>query len=91
MLGSKLMDHQCGFKAFRREPLLNLLDEVKATHWFWDTEILVRAHRHGLKIKEIPVEWKSGRDTKVNLLEDSSSMFWQVMKLWWTIKIKRKG
>jgi hypothetical protein len=91
LLGSKLKDHQCGFKAFKREPLLQLLDEVKATHWFWDTEILVRAHRHGYRIKEIPVEWKSGRDTKVNFFKDSSNMFWQTMKLWWTIKIKRKG
>ncbi len=69
MLGSKLRDHQCGFKAFKREPVLKLLDEVEATHWFWDTEIMVRAHRHGLKIKEIPVEWKSGKGTKVNLLK----------------------
>ncbi len=91
MLGSKLRDHQCGFKAFKREPLLSLLNEVEATHWFWDTEILVRAHRRGLKIKEIPVEWTGGKATKVNLLEDSSSMFWQVMKLWWTLKIKRKS
>ena len=47
MLGSKVRDHQCGFKAFKREPLLKLLDEVEATHWFWDTEIIVRAYRHG--------------------------------------------
>jgi len=90
ILGSKLRDHQCGFKAFRREPLLQLLDEVDSTHWFWDTEILVRAHRHGYKIKEIPVEWKSGRDTKVNLLKDSWSMFGQTMNLWWTLKFKQK-
>jgi glycosyltransferase involved in cell wall biosynthesis len=88
MLGSKLKDHQCGFKAFKKEPTLKLLDEVEATHWFWDTEILVRAHDCGLKIKEIPVEWKSGKDTKVNLLEDSWSMFWQVTKLWWKLKIR---
>jgi hypothetical protein len=31
MLGSKLRDHQCGFKAFKREPLMELLDEVEAT------------------------------------------------------------
>ena len=47
MLGSKLRDHQCGFKAFKREPLMSLLDKVEATHWFWDTEIMVRAHRQG--------------------------------------------
>jgi hypothetical protein len=86
MLGSKLRDHQCGFKAFKREPTLQLLDEVGARHWFWDTEILVRAARKGYKIKEIPVEWKSGRKTKVNLFKDSYNMGKQVFKLWWKFK-----
>jgi glycosyltransferase involved in cell wall biosynthesis len=90
MLGSKLRDHQCGFKAFKREPLMELLNEVKATHWFWDTEIMVRAHRHGFKIKEIAVEWKSGKDTKVNLIRDSWNMFWQIVRLWWKLKIQNK-
>lgn len=89
MLGSKVRDHQCGFKAFKREPLLRLIDEVEATHWFWDTEILVRAYRHGYEIKEIPVEWKSGADTKVSLLKDSWNMFVQVIKLWWKLKKKK--
>ena len=43
---------------------MQLLGEVEATHWFWDTEIMVRAHRHGYRIKEIAVEWKSGRGNK---------------------------
>jgi hypothetical protein len=86
MLGSKLRDHQCGFKAFEREPVIQLLDEVEATHWFWDTEILVRASRHGYKIKEIPVEWKSGKETKVNLFKDSWNMFTHVVKLRWKLR-----
>jgi len=89
-LGSRIYDHQCGFKSFKREPLLGLLGEVEATHWFWDTEIMVRAHQHGYKIKEFPVEWKSGKDTKVNLAKDSWNMFWQIMGLWWNLKIRRK-
>ena len=86
MLGSKVRDHQCGFKAFKREALLPLLDEVAASHWFWDTELLVRAFRKSYRIKEIPVEWKSPRETKVRLLRDSSNMGWQVVKLWWRLK-----
>jgi glycosyltransferase AglD len=89
MLGSKLHDHQCGFKAFKREPLMQILDKVEATHWFWDTEIMVRAQRTGYKVKEIGVEWKSGKNTKVNLLKDSWSMFRQIMGLWWNLKIKK--
>ncbi len=90
MLGSKLRDHQCGFKAFKREPLMELLDQVDATHWFWDTEIVVRAYCKGFKIKEIAVEWKSGRGTKVNLFTDSRNMFRQVLVLWWKLKIKNQ-
>ena len=87
-LGSEVKDHQCGFKAFRREPLMQLLDEVEAEHWFWDTELLVRAHRRGYKIKEFPVLWKSGRETKVRLLQDSWHMGWQILGLWWRLKFQ---
>ncbi|MCL2135116.1 MAG: glycosyltransferase family 2 protein [Candidatus Bathyarchaeota archaeon] len=82
LLKSVIKDHQCGFKAFQREILLSLLDEVNAAHWFWDTELFVRAQRKGYKIKEIPVEWKSMRKTKVNLFKDSLDMGWQVIILW---------
>jgi glycosyltransferase involved in cell wall biosynthesis len=86
LLGSKVKDHQCGFKAFRRESLMVLLDEVRANHWFWDTEVLVRGCRRGYRIKEIPVSWKGGRETKVRLLQDSFSMGWQILSLWWRLK-----
>jgi glycosyltransferase involved in cell wall biosynthesis len=86
LLGSKVKDHQCGFKAFRRESLMVLLDKVRANHWFWDTEVLVRGYRRGYKIKEIPVSWKGGRETKVRLLQDSLSMGWQILSLWWHLK-----
>jgi len=86
ILGSTLRDHQCGFKSFKRESALLLLEEVEDRHWFWDTELLVRAARKGYKIKEIAVEWKSGRNTKVHLTNDSFRMGKQVIKLWWKLK-----
>lgn len=86
VLGSKISDQQCGFKAFKRVILIEMLKQVRAGYWFWDTEILVRAARSGYKIKEIPVEWKSGRKTKVNLLRDSCSMGKQVFGLWWQLR-----
>jgi glycosyltransferase involved in cell wall biosynthesis len=83
MLGSKLYDHQCGFKSFRREPLFKLLDEVKDTHWFWDTELFVRAQRAGFKVREFPVDWKHGGATKVNLMRDVFGMGSQIFRLWY--------
>lgn len=86
LLGSKILDHQCGFKAFRREAVLNIVGEVQASHWFWDTEILVRAARRGYRIKEIPVEWREGRKTKVHLFRDGFSMGKQIIDLWWQFR-----
>jgi glycosyltransferase involved in cell wall biosynthesis len=86
VLGSKILDHQCGFKAFRREAVVNIVREVRANHWFWDTEILVRAARRGYRIKEIPVEWRGGRSTKVHLVRDSFRMGRQVFSLRWQLR-----
>ena len=35
VLNSKLYDHQCGFKAFKKAPLFELIDVVEDEHWFW--------------------------------------------------------
>jgi len=90
ILNSKIRDHQCGFKSFRRDALVSLLDEIKDNHWFWDTELLVRAQRRGYKIKEIPVRWedKGGAGTKVNSLKDGLTMFYKIIKLRFAISSK---
>jgi glycosyltransferase involved in cell wall biosynthesis len=83
ILKSKIKDHQCGFKSFRKDALMRLLNEIKDEHWFWDTEMLVRAQRNGYKIKEIPVRWedKGGAGTKVNSFKDGLTMFYKIIKL----------
>jgi len=62
--GSKLSDHQCGFKAFKESIFTVLWDEMGfdspfTRGWFWDTELLLRAQKKSYKIKEIPVKWKN--------------------------------
>ena len=86
LLASRLHDHQCGFKAFRRASVLQLLDDVKDNHWFWDTEILVRGQIHGYRIKEIPVKWNESDSTKVNILKDANEMGRQIIRLWWDLR-----
>jgi len=83
MLGSKLYDHQCGFKSFRREALFSLIEKIKDTHWFWDTELYVRAQRAGYRVKEFPVVWTQGGTTKVNLVKDVFGMGSQIFRLWY--------
>ncbi|MCX6774215.1 MAG: glycosyltransferase family 2 protein [Candidatus Micrarchaeota archaeon] len=74
ILNSKLKDHQCGFKAFRKDAILPLANEVENRQFFWDTELLVLAQRKGLKIVEIPIEWNEGIDSKFNLIGDTFRM-----------------
>ncbi|HHV24367.1 MAG TPA: flippase-like domain-containing protein [Methanosarcina sp.] len=81
-LHSKLYDHQCGFKAFRREALFDLLDEIENDHWFWDTEILVRAQHKGYRVVEFPVYWRHGGSSKVNLAKDVKGMGSEIFRLW---------
>jgi uncharacterized protein (TIRG00374 family) len=91
ILGSKLYDHQCGFKAFRRESLLELIDSVEDEHWFWDTELLVRAQKSGYRVKEFPVKWRHGGATKVDLVKDVIGMGSQILRLWWQLSPFRSG
>lgn len=85
-LQSRLQDHQCGFKAFNRSRLLSILDEVSDTHWFWDTEVLVRAQRKGYRILEIPVLWHEGPGTTVKR-QDIWKMGRSILRLWWQIHV----
>jgi uncharacterized protein (TIRG00374 family) len=80
-LHSNLYDHQCGFKAFRREALFELLDEVENEHWFWDTEVLVRAQHKGYRVMEFPVYWRHGGSSKVSLAKDVKGMGSEIFRL----------
>jgi hypothetical protein len=87
VLRSDLRDHQCGFKAFDREVLFALLPAVGDDHWFWDTEILVKAQRRGYDVKEFPVEWEPKGDTKVDLVRDVLGMGSQVLRTFWELSV----
>ena len=48
-------DTEAGFKFFNREKILPVINEVEDHHWFWDTEIMVRAYYHNLSMAEVPI------------------------------------
>jgi len=87
ILGSSLHDHQCGFKAFRRDRLLTLLPSVTAGHWFWDTEVLVRAQKSGYRVQEFPVQWRQGAGTTVRR-KDVVEMGSAIVQLWWRLHVE---
>jgi uncharacterized protein (TIRG00374 family) len=87
LLGSELRDHQCGFKAFSREAFESLAEDVADEHWFWDTEMLVRAQRRGFDVAEFPVEWTPKGDSKVDLVRDVFGMGSQILRTFWEFNV----
>lgn len=65
-VGLPYRDTQCGFKVFSR-PAKALFLLQRSGGWVFDVELLKRARERGLRIKEIPVTWNDGRDTRVRL------------------------
>lgn len=72
LLGVKIQDAPCGFKAINQKVKENILPKIQNTKWFFDSELVVFVERQGYKIKEIPVVWADIRGTKdksrVNLI-----------------------
>ncbi|MHC1593520.1 MAG: flippase-like domain-containing protein [Methermicoccaceae archaeon] len=87
LLASGVHDHQCGFKAFKRESIHQILGEVRDTHWFWDTEVLVRAQQKGMSVCEHPVRWEQGEHTKVKLTHDVPYMGISILRLLWQTRL----
>ncbi|GAA3411908.1 bifunctional glycosyltransferase family 2/GtrA family protein [Streptosporangium vulgare] len=67
-MGARFSDAQCGFKAVRTEIAQVLLPAVEDEEWFFDTELLLLAERHGLRIHEVPVDWVDDPDSRVDIV-----------------------
>jgi glycosyltransferase involved in cell wall biosynthesis len=68
VLRARFSDAQCGFKAVRRDVAARLLPEIRDNGWFFDTELLVLAQRHGMRILEVPVVWIDDADSRVRIV-----------------------
>ena len=82
MLGLPYHDTETGYKFFRREKVLPLLDEIRDGGWFWDTEFMTLAHRHGLRVAEIPGAYirRDDKTSTVHGLSDSFAYFRQLLR-----------
>ncbi len=85
--GSNIADHQCGFKAFKKNVLFALLDELGYDEtfvrgWFWDVELLVRAQRHNYIINEFSVAWTFGKHSSFDFKRELRMLPYVFMLKW---------
>ncbi len=64
----RFSDAQCGFKALSRQAVQDLVPYIQDNHWFFDSELLLRAEQCGYKIWEVPVEWIEDLDSRVKII-----------------------
>lgn len=57
----RVSDPPCGFKAVNERVVREIVPLVRDRQWFFDTELLIRSQRAGMRITEIPVTWHEPR------------------------------
>lgn len=62
------LDYQCGFKACSKSTVNSVLPLVKNNNWFFDTELILKAHWNGYKVMELPIEWTEDADSRVRII-----------------------
>ena len=70
---SKIKDHECGFKFFKAEILKDLVNEMGINYkrkMFWDSEMLIRAQKKKLRIREIPINWIEGTKSALSFKKE---------------------
>lgn len=80
-------DAQCGFKAFSKKVVEDLIPKTKDNGWFWDTELMVLAELQGYCVLEVPVSWREVRD---ELRQSKVSHWSEIIKQLRNIKNMRK-
>ncbi len=83
IVGLRLKDTQCGFKAFRRDRIVPIFQRQQLPGFGFDVEILYLAKQQGLQTAEIPVVWNHAEGSRVRLFRDSLNMFVDLLRIRW--------
>lgn len=78
----RMKDYQCGFKACSKSAVVSLLPKIKNNNWFFDTELLLKAHWNGFKVLETPIEWMEDPDSRVKIIPTVVENLKELRRLW---------
>ncbi len=83
IMGIKISDTQCGFKAFRMDRARIIFEQQRMEGFGFDPEILFLARRYQLRVAEVPVRWSHDSGTKVNVAADGIQMLFDLLVIRW--------
>lgn len=88
VLGLRIQDTQCGFKAFRREVANDLFNKQRILGWGFDMEILAIAHNRGYSIETIEAnDWRDVAGGTLNnvAVTGALSTFKELLTIKWNL------
>jgi len=68
------VDSQCGFKLFTRRAARMIFEKLKTDGYAFDCEVLARAVRLQLRVREVGVNWRNDPDSRIRPVRDSIRM-----------------
>ena len=75
-------DPQCGLKLFKRSAL-DVFRYITVEGFAFDTDFIVTAFALGLQVKEVPIIWKEGSSSKINVLQEIKIMGKDILSVWY--------
>jgi len=84
----KIFDTQCGFKAMNREIFQDLSKDLNIDGFAFDVDLIVKAHKKGYKILEMPIVWSYKKGSKVICLRQIFAMGRDMLTIWLETKKK---
>ncbi len=81
LFGFGIRDTQSGTKAFKRKLFFEIQPRI-SLDYAMDVEILARAKKRNLKVKEVGVRYMHGEFSRFSILRDGSKMLRDVFIIW---------
>jgi dolichyl-phosphate beta-glucosyltransferase len=92
ILGLPFADTQCGFKAFNRKSIENIIPKIKrewgvvhfkggAVNAGFDVELLYLAKKYQFRVAEVPVEWKYVDTERVQVIKDAAAAIYDMFRI----------
>ena len=76
-------DTQCGFKCFSAKAAAALFPMQRISGWGFDVELLYLAQQRGLRVQEIPIEWRHDADSRLSPASAGLHMLRDVIAVRW--------
>ncbi len=65
LFGSKINDHLCGFKGFRKDVARDIFKSLISNGWIFDVEILYKITKSKYTLFKLPIKWVYKDRTKI--------------------------